>query len=360
VKNPEAGASNTPIAFLANDEPLLAKAWHPVARSQEVGERPIRATLLGEHWVLLRLEGRLVAFKDACPHRGCPLSIGEANGKTIQCAYHGWSFDASGRCVGIPALGPGAALPPMAVLHEPAALAEELGLVWLAPERPLNHLPEVPEAYDASFMRGDLLPRRARCSAGMMMDNFLDFAHFPFVHKNTFGADESALIEDYHVDPSESKAHGFRLTYSHTFSNREDPAVVTGERPLIQRRTMTYEYSPPFSARLRLDFLDAGGTDTVVLFVQPETSDTCRLYSSIYRNDLGGSEERLADAVAFETAILEEDLRIQEAIDDLRLPLVLNHEAHTRADRITIELRRSLSSFLTEAQVPDGERGATR
>jgi len=341
------------VALLANHEPLLAKAWHPVARCQEVGETPLRATLLGEHWVLLRLEGQLVAFKDACPHRRCPLSIGHANGRTIQCAYHGWSFDASGKCVDIPALGPESSLPPAAKLQEPAALTEHLGLIWLAPEPPLNQLPEVPEAQDQSFMQGDLAPRRARCSAGMMMDNFLDFAHFPFVHKDTFGAQESAYIEDYHVDQDDSQAQGFRLTYSHTFANREDPAVATGERPLIQRRTMTYEYSPPFSARLRLDFLDAGGTDTVVLFVQPETADTCRLYSSIYRNDLEDSSERLAEAVAFETAILEEDLRIQEAIDDLRLPLALNQEAHTRADRITIELRRCLSSLLAKAQAAD-------
>ncbi|CAN1327432.1 Protochlorophyllide-dependent translocon component 52, chloroplastic [Linum perenne] len=42
-------------------------------------------------------------FDDMCPHRLAPLSEGriDANGR-LQCVYHGWCFDGSGRCKLIP------------------------------------------------------------------------------------------------------------------------------------------------------------------------------------------------------------------------------------------------------------------
>ncbi|HTX62797.1 MAG TPA: Rieske 2Fe-2S domain-containing protein, partial [Acidimicrobiales bacterium] len=94
---------------LTNTHPALRYCWHPVARSADVGERPHRVFLLGEPWLLVRLgvDGELVAFFDRCPHRMAPLSIGSivepagGGGSVLQCAYHGWCFDAEGRCTEI-------------------------------------------------------------------------------------------------------------------------------------------------------------------------------------------------------------------------------------------------------------------
>jgi len=338
-------------SWLANDDPRLRRAWHPVARVGELGEGPLRVWLLGEPWVLVRLAGELRAFQDRCPHRRVPLSLGAVEDqRVLRCAYHGWCFDATGRCVEIPALGPEAALPPSARLVPAAEVASHLGLIWLAPEPPRVDLPEVPEAEDPAFQRGDLPVRPARCSAGMVLDNFLDFAHFPFVHRATFGAEEEREVAPYRPEADD---RGVRLRVEHVFANREDPAVARGERPLRQRRAMTYEYRPPFFARLRLDFLDAGGTNTIILAVQPETAERCRIYSSLFRNDLGGDEAAMAEAVDYEVRILEEDLAIQEALDDLRLPLDPQAEVHTRADRITLELRRALGRFLAGQEPGD-------
>ena len=45
------------------------------------GDRPAPGVvLLGEPWVLVRVEGRVRAFADRCPHRGCPLSLGQSEG----------------------------------------------------------------------------------------------------------------------------------------------------------------------------------------------------------------------------------------------------------------------------------------
>ena len=92
--------------------------------------------LLGRAWVLARLDGRLTAFVDRCPHRLAPLSAGAVVGDTMQCGYHGWRFAADGPAVAIPANDPGVPIPPRACLTPAAGVQERFGLVWLAPARP--------------------------------------------------------------------------------------------------------------------------------------------------------------------------------------------------------------------------------
>jgi nitrite reductase/ring-hydroxylating ferredoxin subunit len=40
-----------------------------------------------------RVDGKLYAFDDLCPHEGCPLSSGLLTGTTLMCACHGSKFD---------------------------------------------------------------------------------------------------------------------------------------------------------------------------------------------------------------------------------------------------------------------------
>lgn len=332
---------------LTNVEPALRRGWHPVARSAEVGDggSPWRAVLLGEPWVVVRLDGELRAFRDRCPHRRAPLSLGRSDGMALTCGYHGWRFDGSGACMAIPALGEGAPLPPKARLEPAHGVVERHGMVFLAPDRPLAPLAPVPEADDDRFVAGELPAVAARAAAGLLADNFLDLAHFPFVHAATFGAEEPV------VPPLEVRRDGLSFTAvsEHEFLNREDPGVAAGLRPLRQRRRVTYRVTAPFQLVLRLDFLDAGGTNVIGFFLQPETADRCRIYCTLWRDDLGDDPARMAEAVAFEEAVLAEDLAVQEAYDERSLPLEPTAEVHTRADRSTIELRRLLADLVSAA-----------
>jgi phenylpropionate dioxygenase-like ring-hydroxylating dioxygenase large terminal subunit len=330
--------------LLSNIDPALRRCWHPVARPDEVTAQPRRFMLLGEPWVLYRAGGRIVAFKDRCPHRRAPLSLGHCEAGVLQCVYHGWRFDPAGVCIEIPALGPGAALPPAAQLSPPAGLVEAHGIVFLAPEDPIAPLGSIPEADDPTFLAGELPTLVARASAGLLADNFLDVAHFPFVHAGTFGADESAEVPPYVVARDD---WSFTMSYEHSFANREDPGVVAGIRPLIR---LSYRLSAPFHLRLRIDFVEAGGSNVIGFFIQPESAESCRLFTTLWRDDLSGDRARMSDAVAFEVAVLREDLRIQEAFDELVLPLSRTAEVHTRVDRTTLELRRVLSDLVSTVE----------
>ncbi len=362
---------------LANTHPALRYCWHPVARSTDVAERPVRVLLLGEPWVLARLgeAGQLAAFPDRCPHRMAPLSVGsivgagDGAGQVLRCAYHGWCFGVDGRCVEIPALGPGSAhVPPKARLRAAAGVAERHGMVFLrlaAPEPgqagagalgSLAELPDVAEAHDPAFMAGDLPVLQARASAGLLADNFLDMAHFPFVHAATFGAEEPE-VAPMTVERATSGPFG-RWSYTsvseHAFLNREDPGVAAGVRPLEQRRRVTYRVHAPFHLVLRLDFLDSGGTNVIGFFLQPETERSSRIFSTIWRDDVDHDPERMRSAVEFEVKVVEEDLAVQEAYDVLALPLDPTAEVHTRADRTTLELRRMLAELVEAAAALTG------
>jgi vanillate O-demethylase monooxygenase subunit len=336
----------TKTTMLENTHPALRAAWHPVARADEVGAEPVAVRLMGEYWVVVRLGGELAAFPDRCPHRLAPLSAGWVDGDVLRCGYHGWCFDAAGACTEIPALGPGATLPPRARLTPAAGVTERYGLVWLALEPPRLDLPEVPEFGAEGFLIGHVEPMRASVGAGLMADNFLDVAHFPFLHAATIGTDESLTVDDMEITRD-----GFDLTIvlEHRFANHEDPAVATGERPLVQRRRMTTTYRPPFGVRLRVDYLDAGGVNAITYFVQPEDDETCRIYACIMRDDLDGDLARLEQAVKYEQQIFDEDIALQQQYVDKVLPLDLATEVHVKADKMTVELRRILADFVASA-----------
>ena len=332
---------------LTNTDPALRRCWHPVARSTEVSDRPVRVLLLGEPWVLFRARAGLRAFPDRCPHRRAPLSLGSCEGGTLRCGYHGWRFDGDGRCVEVPALGADGVVPSRARLVPAAGVEERHGMVFLAPDAPIAPLAVLPEAADPRFDTGDLPVLRARASIGLLADNFLDMAHFPFVHRGTFGADEAAEVPNYQVD---REGWSFTVGYEHSFANREDPGVAAGIRPLVQTRRLTYRFDAPFHLVLRIDFLDAGGANVIGFFLQPESDESCRIYTTLWRDDLAGDADRMAEAVAFEMAILQEDLQVQQAYDRLVLPLEATAELHTRADRTTLELRRVLSDLVATAR----------
>ena len=78
---------------------LLRRYWHPVARASEATDLPRLVRVLGEDLVLYRsLDGTVGLLEPRCCHRGATLLYGKVEADGIRCCYHGWLFDAEGRC----------------------------------------------------------------------------------------------------------------------------------------------------------------------------------------------------------------------------------------------------------------------
>ena len=57
----------------------------------------------------------------------------------------------------------------------------------------------------------------------------------------------------------------------------------------------------------------------------------------------------MKEAIDFEIAVIEEDLRVQTAYDRLEIPLDVTTEVHVRPDRTTLEFRRVLIDLVRAA-----------
>jgi len=84
---------------------LVRRYWQPIALSEELnGPRPVKAVrVLGLDLVLFRGgDGRLGLLDRDCPHRGADLAFGRLENGGLRCLFHGWLFDADGKCLETP------------------------------------------------------------------------------------------------------------------------------------------------------------------------------------------------------------------------------------------------------------------
>ena len=70
-------------------------------KAPELGEGEMAGVRVGDTAMLFaKVEGKIYAFNDRCPHKGFPLHKGTLEGHTLTCAYHGGKFDIrDGQCL---------------------------------------------------------------------------------------------------------------------------------------------------------------------------------------------------------------------------------------------------------------------
>ena len=180
---------------LFSDKPNLRNCWHVVASDIEVTNGVLGRRLLGENLVLYKdSSGGGIVAPDRCPHREAPLSAGTVTDGKLVCCYHGWSFGAAGKCVSIPSADAAFPIPKNSDL--PCYQARiRYGLVWVCLGEPATDIPEIAQDSDAKFRRINNPVDIWKVSATRMIDNFLDIAHFPWVHAGTFGSSQKTLVQ---------------------------------------------------------------------------------------------------------------------------------------------------------------------
>jgi 3-phenylpropionate/trans-cinnamate dioxygenase ferredoxin subunit len=68
--------------------------WKRVLPSEKLPDNKVVAvSISGQNIVLARVEGRIFALLNECPHLGCRLHRGRLNGYLLQCPCHDWQFD---------------------------------------------------------------------------------------------------------------------------------------------------------------------------------------------------------------------------------------------------------------------------
>jgi len=91
----------------APDSLMLTGFWYRALPSHKVKRGRLSKTVLLEIPPVIGRgrSGKPFALRDACPHRGMPLSCGQFDGERVECSYHGWQFDArTGQCRLVPSV----------------------------------------------------------------------------------------------------------------------------------------------------------------------------------------------------------------------------------------------------------------
>lgn len=165
---------------------FLRNAWYPLCWSAEVGEALTSHMALGERIVTFRTsEGHIAALEDCCPHRLLPLSMGRRRGDSIECGYHGMTFDCSGRCVAIP----GQPVIPSTATVRSYPVEERLGLAWIwmgeAEKADPAQLIDLPQYADPAWKAVHGASLHNAAGYLHLIDNLLDPSHVTFVHGTT-------------------------------------------------------------------------------------------------------------------------------------------------------------------------------
>ena len=243
--------------------------------------------LLGMPLLLGRTaEGGAFALRDACPHRGIPLSYGRFDGREVECSYHGWRFEPrSGQCRAIPSLPEGASLRVDRIYASAFPCQEADGFFWVfAPEpgprgalaKPLvGDLPEVPrvpsfsDRYVLTHLAADL-----PCSVDHGIIGLMDPAHGPFVHQSWWWRSRGSIHEkEKRFEPI---PEGFRMS-AHAPSSNSAPyrlMRLAGVEPGASVET-TIDFVLP---NRRFEVVRSGKAwFSTLTTVTPVTADRCRI-----------------------------------------------------------------------------------
>lgn len=180
---------------------MITNCWYAAGFSDEFAVGDVSGhTIAGRPIVMWRSEeGKVGAFDARCAHKRFPLWDGKIlEGDILQCPYHGFAYDTTGRCVDIPALRDRTdKVPSRARLYQ-YPLVEQDGLVWVWPGDPAKSadmaVPRTPEIASSEWETGNTEPMHVRANSRLLIENLLDLTHFYPLHSGNIGSRADAEV----------------------------------------------------------------------------------------------------------------------------------------------------------------------
>jgi len=245
----------------------------------------VKATLLETPLVIGRdLQGRAFALRDACPHRGMPLSCGWFDGQQVECSYHGWKFDPhSGQCQLIPSLTSDQKLKIDRIYAGNFPCEEQDGYIWVylpepalpgavtvrsaPPPGPAPRVLNFSDRHKIAYLTAEMPVSVDHGIIGLM-----DPAHGPFVHQAWWWRRRHSIHEKQKA--FEPIPYGFRMS-AHTPSSNSAPYKLLRLYADADSITTTIDFVLP---NLRYETIRAGKYwFSSLTTVTPLTRNHCRI-----------------------------------------------------------------------------------
>lgn len=329
--------------MLVTQQALFRHFWYPVMPITQLADgKPQPFRLLGQDIVVWRTsDGRYAAMEDRCCHRTAKLSMGWVEKDQLVCAYHGWAYDCTGRCVAMPQSPEATSIPYKVTDYQ---VAVRYDYVWVCLEREaLNSIPDLEEHDAPGFRMIHEFYEPCRTSGLRLMENFFDFSHTGFVHKGTFGNMVDAKPRKTEIEDTD-----FGLVM------RGDVPVVNSDEHIkrVVRdsgketvRHMVSKWYLPFMRKSQINY-PSGLIHSLVTYATPIDDDQSMLCQWIYRNDTE-ADVSAADCIEMDRRITAEDVTILEGLDpDVPLTATPQEEVHMYTDRPGLAMRKRLLKMM--------------
>jgi phenylpropionate dioxygenase-like ring-hydroxylating dioxygenase large terminal subunit len=279
----------TDASMARTDDPVALNEWYAMRTLSDVISAPRRARLLGQDVLLWRADDG-----ELCVHETDTI----------------------------------------APLGRKLPVRERYGCLWTSLGTPSREIFDIPEASEADRRFVICGWVKIRSSGPRVIENFLDMAHFPYVHQDILGAEPHTEVPDYQSeirrDVDEVWATNCRF-----FQPRIAATESSGD--FVQ---LTYRVPSPFTVMLyRVCPSAPSRLDAIALFIHPIEEDLCRAQPVMFLVDEKSDHNEI---LKFEQVIFLQDRIIVENQRPLKLPLEPRAEIPTRADGSSVAYRRWL------------------
>jgi len=337
---------------------FVNNAWYVAAWGNEVRRELLPRTLLGQQILLYRKEnGEAVALVDRCPHKLAPLSLGELKGDSVQCGYHGLTFDCSGTCIRVP----GQRNIPTEAQVRAFPVMEKYNAIWVwmgDPEQAdTTAIIDVPHYGDPGWGLVDGQYLHFKSNYLNITDNLVDPAHTSYVHKNTIG---NAAGEEVGVKVEQSDSHVLAYRWIN-----DAPQVPLVERMgklagNVDRWQYYYLHLPSISY---VDFgcipvgtepteanKDQGFRSFSFNFLTPETESTTHYFWLHLRNYHPDDPQASDDVARLMNQTFEEDATLLEFIQREQERTGVREYARIAIDNAPLRIRRQIERLQSKEQ----------
>ncbi len=325
---------------------MFINFWYPIAASEEVtNEEPNRVEILGIKVVAFRDDaGDAHVLADTCIHRGGSLGKGWIRDNCVVCPYHGWRFDASGKCTEIPSLADDEN-PPGRAKVDSYPVQEKYGILFAfmgdLPEGERPPLHDIPEWGKDGWRANKLAIFEVGTFFERSMENGLDPSHNEFVHPAQ-GSPE--INQDLKRKPLRVEDIPWGSQFLVDFANEEKGTEALGDaETLVPEVTAGSGHVGPNQMITWINF-SSTNRFSQYFFEAPINENRTRIFFINMRSWLlePQHDDRIYNV---NLVIAKEDIDILQELDPVRTPATPKEELLVRSDGAVIRYRECLKEW---------------